>query len=122
MLGSMLGSADDIPKAVEDTFYTAVGLGVLGFQRLQVHRQELKRTMAATLGDYRQALDDGLRTVEERLADLDDRFDEAYESVEPHLPEAARAPARHAVAFAREARHYVFEMVESDDDYDPRVE
>jgi 3-methyladenine DNA glycosylase/8-oxoguanine DNA glycosylase len=111
--------ADDIPKVVEDTFYTAVGLGVLGFQRIQVHRQELKRTLRPLAADAREALDDGLRTVEERLIDLDDRFDEAYETVEEHLPESARAPARQAVALAREARHQLFDMVECDDSYDP---
>lgn len=111
--------ADDIPKAVEHTFYTAVGLGVLGFQRIQVHRQDLKRTLSPLVGDARETLDDGLRTVEERLIDLDDRFDEAYEAVAEHLPEAARVPARQAVAFAREARHQFFEMVERDGSYDP---
>lgn len=111
----MRSITDDIPKAVEDTFYTAVGLGVLGFQRLQVHRQDLKRTMSATLADAREALDGGVRTVEERMLGLDDRFDEAYESVEPRIPEPARRPARQAVAFAREARHHVFEMVERDE-------
>jgi phosphate uptake regulator len=114
----MRSIADDMPKAVQNTFYTAVGLGVLGFQRLQVHRQELKRTMSATLDDALDALDDGLRTVEERLADLDDRFDEAYESVEPRLPGAARGATRQAVAFAREARHHVFDLVERDDGAD----
>lgn len=111
--------ADDIPKAVEHTFYTAVGLGVLGFQRMQVHRQELKRSIAPLIDDARGAFDDGLRTVEERLIDLDDRFDEAFEAVEEHLPEPARVPARQAVTLAREARHQFFEMVERDDSYDP---
>jgi hypothetical protein len=110
--------ADDIPKAVESTLYTAVGLGVLGFQRMQVHRQDLKRSLTPLIDDAREAFDEGLRTVEERLIDLDDRFDEAYEAVEVHLPEPARAPTRQAVTLAREARHQFFEMVERDD-HDP---
>jgi hypothetical protein len=108
-------NTDEIPKMVEDTLYTAVGLGVLGFQRIQVHRQELKRSVSASLDDAREVVDDGLKTLEERLADLDDRFDEVFESVEPHLPEATRGPARQAVALAREARHHVFELVERDE-------
>jgi 3-methyladenine DNA glycosylase/8-oxoguanine DNA glycosylase len=118
----MRNITDDIPKAVENTFYTAVGLGVLGLQRIQVHRQELKRSLSPLLGEARVALDDGLKTVEERLIDLDDRFDEAFESLEPLLPEAARGPARQAVAFARDARHQIFELVECQDGDDPTIE
>jgi hypothetical protein len=105
-------TGDDVPKFVEDTLYTAVGLGVLGFQRLQVQRQELKKSLASALGEARTSLDDGLKTVEERLTDLDERFDEAYEaSVEPLVPEAAREPARQAMILAREARHQAFQLV-----------
>jgi hypothetical protein len=99
--------------SVEDVVYTAVGLGVLGFQRVQVHRRELERSLAAGLEDARQALDERARTIEERLDDLDGRFDEVYEAaVEPHLPEPARAPARHAIALGREVRTQVLELVE----------
>jgi hypothetical protein len=38
-------SSDDISKTVENTLYTAVGLGILGFQHLQVQRQQLKRAL-----------------------------------------------------------------------------
>src|SRR5829696_6526145 len=98
-------NGDDIPKAVEETLYTAVGLGVLGFQRMQVRRQELKKSLTSSLGDARTSLDDVLQTVEERLADLDERYGA---SVEPLLPEGAREPARQAVSLAREARHQLF--------------
>jgi hypothetical protein len=105
-------NGDDVPKLVEETLYTAVGLGVLGFQRMQVRRQELKKSLTSSLGDARTSLDDVLQTVEERLADLDERFDEAYgASVEPLLPEGAREPARQAVSLAREARHQAFQLV-----------
>ena len=54
-------SVDDIPRMVEDTVYTAVGLGVLGFQRVQVQRQQLKRSLSSSYGDAcgaaRQAVD-----------------------------------------------------------------
>ena len=35
-------SVDDVTDAVENTVYTAVGLGILGFQHLQVQRRELR--------------------------------------------------------------------------------
>ena len=47
-------TGDEIPKLVEDTLYTAVGLGVLGFQRIQVHRQELKRSLAGLACEARR--------------------------------------------------------------------
>jgi hypothetical protein len=56
------GAGSALFKTVEDTIYTAVGLGVLGFQHLQVQRQELKRSLSSTL-----------ESVEERLSDVVDR-------------------------------------------------
>jgi hypothetical protein len=109
-------SVDDIPRFVEDTVYTAVGLGVLGFQRVQVQRQQLKRSLSSSYGEAREALDDRVRLVEERMSDLDERFDEMFESVEPRLPEPAREAARQVVTLAREARDHVFDLVELHDD------
>ncbi len=40
-------SADDLATAVENTVYTAVGLGILGYQHLQVQRRELQRQLAS---------------------------------------------------------------------------
>ncbi|MGH9192692.1 MAG: hypothetical protein ACRDZ0_09530 [Acidimicrobiales bacterium] len=40
---------DDITRRVENTVYTAVGLGILGFQHLQVQRQQLKRALENVL-------------------------------------------------------------------------
>jgi hypothetical protein len=39
-------SADDLTTALENTVYTAVGLGILGYQHLQVQRRELQRHLA----------------------------------------------------------------------------
>jgi hypothetical protein len=38
-------STDEISKTVENTLYTAVGLGILGFQHLQVQRRQLERAL-----------------------------------------------------------------------------
>jgi hypothetical protein len=107
-------NGDDIPKAVGDTLYTAVGLGVLGFQRIQVHRQQLKRALASALDDARGAFDERVRLVDERLSDLDDVVDEFVDSVEHLLPEATRGPVRQAMGLAREARHQMLDLVERD--------
>ncbi|MBN2622474.1 MAG: hypothetical protein JXA83_03845 [Acidimicrobiales bacterium] len=47
-------SVDDVTTAVENTVYTAVGLGILGFQHLQVQRRQLTRQIEATV---RQVVD-----------------------------------------------------------------
>ncbi|HEY8525505.1 MAG TPA: hypothetical protein VIL48_11105 [Acidimicrobiales bacterium] len=41
-------SVDDIPRKLQDTVYTAVGLGILGFQQIQVQRQQLQRSLAGS--------------------------------------------------------------------------
>jgi hypothetical protein len=41
-------SVDDLSTTVENTVYTVVGLGILGFQHLQVQRRELERHVWAT--------------------------------------------------------------------------
>jgi hypothetical protein len=42
-------STEDLHRTVENTLYTAVGLGILGFQHLQVQRQRLKRGLRAVV-------------------------------------------------------------------------
>jgi len=42
-------SVDDLATGVENAVYTAVGLGILGFQHLQVQRQQLARQVSATV-------------------------------------------------------------------------
>ena len=53
-------SVDDVTDAVENTVYTAVGLGILGFQHLQVQRHELTKQVS---GVVRQVADQVERTV-----------------------------------------------------------
>jgi hypothetical protein len=53
-------SVDDVTGAVENTLYTAVGLGILGFQHLQVQRRELAKQVS---GVVRQVSDQVERTV-----------------------------------------------------------
>jgi hypothetical protein len=42
-------SVDDLATSVENAVYTAVGLGILGFQHLQVQRHQLTRQVSATV-------------------------------------------------------------------------
>jgi hypothetical protein len=42
-------SVEDVSRRVENTVYTAVGLGILGFQHLQVQRRQLMQALDATM-------------------------------------------------------------------------
>ena len=71
---------DDVTNAVKDAAYVSVGLGVIAFQRLQVRRNELTKTLRAG-GAARSALDavgallgDRVKVVEERLGAVLDRY------------------------------------------------
>ena len=43
----------DLPRLAKDSFYVTVGFGLLAFQRAQVARQDLQKTLDAQLGDAR---------------------------------------------------------------------
>ena len=57
-------------QAVENTLYTAVGLGILGFQHLQVQRRELAKQVA---GAVRQVTEPGRAHRRRRLSPARDR-------------------------------------------------
>jgi hypothetical protein len=43
---------ESIAKAARDGFTISIGLGVLVYQRAQVHRQELMRTISKVAAEY----------------------------------------------------------------------
>jgi hypothetical protein len=42
-------TAEDLSRHAENVVYTAVGLGILGFQHLAVQRRELQRSLETTV-------------------------------------------------------------------------
>jgi hypothetical protein len=42
-------SVEDLGRHAENVVYTAVGLGILGFQHLAVQRRELQRRLESTV-------------------------------------------------------------------------
>jgi hypothetical protein len=64
MSGSAGISLDDVTSTIENAVYTAVGLGVLGFNHLQVQRRELSRQV----GDAVRAVNETVGEHAERLA------------------------------------------------------
>jgi hypothetical protein len=65
---------DDVTNAVKDAAYVSVGLGVIAFQRLQVRRNELTKTINEQTEGAKGALElvgslvnDRVKVIEERL-------------------------------------------------------
>lgn len=48
-----------VPRAVQDAGYTAVGLGVLALQQLQIRRRSIARQASAVLRPVGRVLDGG---------------------------------------------------------------
>ena len=53
-------SVEDLSRHAENVVYTAVGLGILGFQHLAVQRRQLQRTLESTVRSVVEAAE---RTV-----------------------------------------------------------
>lgn len=102
---------DDVQKAVRDSFYVTVGLGVIAFQKAQVQRQELRKQLEDGLGGAQQGLSDSARTVEERLEAVEHRIDEVLDDVEEKLPPQARLVLSQARSVAKDARHQLRQLV-----------
>ena len=111
-------AAKDIANLAKDATYVVIGAGVLGFQQLQVHRQELINRLdgpTAGLGDrvaaVRSDVNEAVRGVDAKLDVLLDRVEQIIDRVEAavapfeeRLPTQARDLATQAHAQAREAR------------------
>lgn len=66
---------EDLANIVKDAAYVSVGLGVIAFQRLQVRRQELTKSLSGSTGEARGTLEllgemvaDRVKLVEERVS------------------------------------------------------
>ena len=95
--------ADDALRDwLRDATYTVVGLGVLGFQRLQVQRRDLRRTLGPQVRDAATRLQDLATTADAKVNPVLDRFEEG-------LPDATRELVRAAREAATEARDAVLD-------------
>ncbi|HUC37254.1 MAG TPA: hypothetical protein VMR97_09035 [Acidimicrobiales bacterium] len=109
---------DEITRTARDAAYIAVGLGVLGFQRAQVRRQELLKLIAEPTGQVAERLD-GVRgefskqvkAVDEAVTQVIDRINASLEPIEDRLPGQARDVVKQVHAFTREAREQLRSVV-----------
>lgn len=95
---------EDVQKAVRDTFYVSIGLGVIAFQKAQVQRQELRKSLETNVGEARTNVEDSLKTIDERLGAVEERIDAVLDDVEVRLPEQARAVMSQARTTAKDVR------------------
>lgn len=102
---------DDIQKAVRDSFYVTVGLGVIAFQKAQVQRHELGKQLGGGIGEAQRNVSDGVKTVEERLEAVEHRIDEVLDDVEEKLPAQARLVMSQARSVAKDARQQLRVLV-----------
>ncbi|MFP5318287.1 MAG: hypothetical protein ACLGI2_08330 [Acidimicrobiia bacterium] len=88
---------DDLLERARDAAYTAVGFGVLAFQRLQVERRQLAKDISASVG--------GRPGVRRMARQVDKAVDPLLDSVEDRLPDQARRLFRQARIAGRALEH-----------------
>jgi hypothetical protein len=116
-LNDLRDLTQEVANLARDAAYVVVGLGVLGVQRTQVHRVDLKNKLSKDLGtDERfdtvvEGLTRGVHHVDQ-LVERAVQFVEArLEPIEDQLPPAARDLAKRAHAQARDVRTQIRERV-----------
>lgn len=109
----------EITNIARDAAYVVVGLGVLGFQKAQVRRVELKSKLASDLdaeerlAELRTAVTNGVQQVGEIVEGAVTFVESTLEPIEAQLPAPARELAKKAHAQAREVRSQLRELVVS---------
>ena len=80
----------DVKKTLQDAAYVAVGVGVLGFQRAQVRRQEVRKQLQGYVGDYREKLAELTGKVEPVVKDLEQQARQAAKEAQAQLRRTLR--------------------------------
>ncbi len=108
----------DVTVAARDAAYVVVGLGILGIQRAQVRRQELRRRLAdADLGidvsitDVRKELLRRARDLDGKVEGALDHIDASLDQLEEQLPDTARDLVHQLHSQAREVRGQIRDRI-----------
>ncbi len=115
-------STESVADAAKNAAYVAIGLGVIGFQRAQVRRQELSKEFSERFGgsgDNIQATIDAAKAelakqvekADTRVEQLLDRIEAGLGPIEARLPEQARTAVTKAQAQARQVGKQVREKI-----------
>ncbi|HEY4948371.1 MAG TPA: hypothetical protein VII19_10775 [Acidimicrobiales bacterium] len=120
-------AAKDIAAVAKDATYVVIGAGVLGYQQVQVQRQELLKRLSDPKSGIedrvtamRSDLSGAINNVDTKVDELMERVEEIIERVEAvfapfedRLPPQARDLAKQAHVQAREARSQIRTMMPS---------
>ena len=120
-------AAKDVAAVAKDATDVVIGAGVLGFQQLQVQRQELHKRLADPKAGFedrfnavRSDLSGALHNVDNTVEGLMERFDEIIERLETavapledRLPAQARDLAKQTHVQAKEARNQLRTLIPS---------
>lgn len=107
----------EVTNIARDAAYVAIGFGVMGFQKAQVQRVELKSRLANDLSledrlaDVRSAVVSGAQHIDGIVEGAVQFVETTLEPLEEQLPTPARELAEKAHAQAREVRAQVRELV-----------
>ncbi len=110
---------NEVTGMARDAAYVAVGLGILGFQKAQVHRAELKSKLAGDLGledrlaEMRTAVSSGVQHIDGLVEGALQIVESTLQPLEDQLPPVAREFAQKAHSQAREVRDQIRDLMGS---------
>lgn len=110
----------EVANRARDAAYVAVGLGVLGLQRAQVQRQQLKHRLAGEidldqrLSELRAAVTTGVQQIDELVDGAVQAVESTLQPIEEQLPPAAREIAQRVYGQAREVSNQIKHLVTPD--------
>jgi len=104
-------AATEITRVAQDAAYVAIGLGVIGVQKAQVRRRELRsqferpledvrKAVEAPIADFRKEFAKAVKEFDKTFGQFIERFDATIEPMSERLP----AGAQQVVQQAKEAR------------------
>ena len=106
--------AEKVVELAKDAFYVTVGLGVLGYQQLQVRRNELKQRLNERLDSRKGQMDDVTKAIEARISAVDERirlFETKLDNVVDQVKDRLPTPAGEVLTHAQKAAHSAREQV-----------
>lgn len=102
----------DLKKTVQDAAYVVVGLGVIGFQRAQVRRQELKKQLEAQRGQLETQIEEARSQVQKLVKDVEDRVQPLRSEVEHRITTFEELLPEQARGLVHQARKAFFPLSE----------
>ena len=102
-----------VTDLARDAAYVTVGLGVLGYQRLQVHRTELQNRLSGEdrLDGVRQGVAKGVRQIDELAESATQLLETTLQPLEERLPAQVTQLTAKAREQAREVRSQIRQRV-----------